>query len=167
MKDLAAFQGENKLNSAANYFEGWYFKHSKGDICISFIPGINIQNGEKHAFIQVVTKSTSYYIDYDFSTFKFSSSPFSVQIGNNFFSDNKIKLDIDDKTKNIKIVGILYYSRRQELKKTLLSPNIMGPFSYLPFMECNHAIISMKHSIMGRLTINDDALSFDNGVRIH
>jgi len=167
LKNIESFQGKNKLNSSTNYFEGWYFKHFKGDSGLAFIPGINIQNGKKHAFIQVITKSNSYYINYSFNEFKFMHSPFSVQIGNSFFSKEKMILDINNKTQNIKINGSLYYSNLQEIKKTFLLPNIMGPFSYLPFMECNHAIISMKHNIMGNLTINGALFSFDNGIRIY
>lgn len=40
----------------------------------------------------------------------------------------------------------------------------MGPFSYLPFMECNHAILSMKHSIFGSLMINDEEMIFNNAI---
>lgn len=30
----------------------------------------------------------------------------------------------------------------------------MGPFSYIPFMECNHAILSMQNCIQGSININ-------------
>jgi len=38
----------------------------------------------------------------------------------------------------------------------------MGPFSYIPFMECNHAVISMKNNINGTLTINNNNFIFNN-----
>ena len=31
----------------------------------------------------------------------------------------------------------------------------MGPFHYLPFLECNHAIISLRHHITGSLKVNN------------
>ena len=160
MKNLEVFQGKDKLNSGKNYFEGWYFKHSKENLAISFIPGINIKNGKKYAFIQVVTKYNSYYINYDFDTFQYSDTPFYIQIGNSLFSNNKIVLDINHE---IKITGTLYYDNHQKIKQTSFAPNIMGPFAHLKFMECNHAIISMKHHIMGNLTINGLTFSFNNG----
>lgn len=43
-----------------------------------------------------------------------------------------------------------------------LYPNIMGPFSYLPFMECNHAILSMKNSIYGSINVNNNKIYFNN-----
>ena len=39
----------------------------------------------------------------------------------------------------------------------------MGPFSFVPFMECYHGVLSMNHSIKGRLDFNGESLSFDNG----
>lgn len=40
----------------------------------------------------------------------------------------------------------------------------MGPFSYVPFMECNHVILSMKNNANGHININDNMLNFDNGI---
>lgn len=58
----------------------------------------------------------------------------------------------------------LYYSNHISIEKNTLNPNIMGPFSFIPFMECNHAILSMKHNISGFLTINDKNYDFNNGI---
>ena len=118
-----------------------------GDFSISFIPGICSKNGVNKAFIQIITKDTSYCIFYNPDDFKHSSSPFFVRIGANFFSKETIILDIDDEEQGIKIHGSLHYKDINELNKTKLSPNIMGPFSHIPFMECNHAILSMKHEV--------------------
>lgn len=40
----------------------------------------------------------------------------------------------------------------------------MGPFSYVPFMECNHAILSMENNIQGVLEINNDKMDFNNSI---
>ena len=156
------FQGENKLTKTISYFEGWYFKHTSKNLNVSFIPGINIENGKKSAFIQIITNSSSYYISYPFDSFNFTYEPFSISIGNNLFSLDKIIIDIDDI--NIKIQGKLYYSNPITIQKNTFSPNIMGPFSFIPFMECNHAILSMKHDITGFLTINDKNYNFNNSI---
>ena len=42
-----------------------------------------------------------------------------------------------------------------------MNPNIMGPFSYIPFMECNHAILSMQNNANGSININDYEMKFD------
>lgn len=125
--------------------------------------GINIKDNKKYCFIQVITNDKSYYIKYDFNDFKYNTSPFAIKIGNNFFSKENVYIDIYDKLSGFKIKGNLYYTNMHELKKTTLSPNIMGPFCYIPFMECNHAILSMKHSIHGSLKINDTNIFFNDG----
>ena len=38
----------------------------------------------------------------------------------------------------------------------------MGPFRYVPFMECRHSVVSMKHTVNGSININGKAYSFDN-----
>ena len=147
-----------------NYFEGWYFKQSSENFGIAFIPGIAIQNGNKRAFIQVITTSTSYCIFYDSGDFSSSASPFWVRIGNNFFSKERITIDIEDEKQNLKIYGSLHYGTIQEISKSLFSPSIMGPFAYVPFMECNHGILSMKHSVNGVLSFNNAVYEFNNGI---
>jgi hypothetical protein len=39
----------------------------------------------------------------------------------------------------------------------------MGPFSYVPFMECYHGIVSLRHDLTGVLDINGAPVSFDGG----
>lgn len=36
--------------------------------------------------------------------------------------------------------------------------------SFIPFMECNHAILSMKHEITGFITINNKEYNFNNSI---
>lgn len=157
------FQGKKFLTKKKNYFEGWYFKNTSNDYSISFIPGISINKEEQIAFIQVITKDSSYFVEYSLDDFCFCHKPFYIKIKNNFFSKEKINIDIEDKTNNLEIKGCLNYSDILNIKTSLFNPNIMGPFSYIPFMECNHAIIAMNCKISGTLTFNNQIFSFDNG----
>jgi len=43
------------------------------------------------------------------------------------------------------------------------SPGIMGPYSFVPFMECYHGILSMDHAIDGQLTIHNEIIDFTGG----
>lgn len=162
LENPSVFQGKNKTNYETCYFEGWYFKNTGSDINISFIPGIHIEKEKKSAFIQIITNYSSHYITFPFSQFDFSYEPFWVNIGNNFFSIDKIKIDIQDT--NFSINGELFYDNNIKIKTNIFSPNIMGPFSFIPFMECNHAILSMKNKITGTLTINGKKYDFNNGI---
>lgn len=145
------------MQNKENYFEGWYFKNVGNDEVISFIPGINIENGNKSAFIQIITKESSFFIDYPFSEFKFTDDPFSVKIGDNYFSKNSIHLD------NSVASGNLSFTNNVNIKKSIINPSIMGPFSYFPFMECCHDILSMKHNIYGSVKMQDKVVDFNNG----
>lgn len=162
IKNPDLFQGEKYLNKNSNYFEGWYFKNTNYEDGISFIPGINIGENQKKAFIQVITNESSYFLNYDIKDFEYSSKPFKIKIGNNIFSQQNIHIDINDDTENLRIYGELEYSNSKNINTTFLNPNIMGPFSYVPFMECNHAILSMKNSINGTININNKEINFIN-----
>ena len=164
IKNPEVFQGEKYLNNNKNYFEGWYFKNSNEEESISFIPGINIDEKSKNAFIQVITNNSSYFINYNILDFKFNTNPFFIKIGKNFFSKEKIHIEIEDKSQNLKIYGNLKYSNNKNIKTNFINPNIMGPFSYIPFMECNHAILSMKNNINGTIAINNKKINFNNGI---
>lgn len=156
------FQGKKYLDTNKNYFEGWYFKNTNKKESISFIPGININDKQKKAFIQIITDHTSYYVNYSIDEFKFNLDPFFIQIGNNIFSKKGIHIDIKEDSQHLKILGNIKYSDSKNIKTSLLSPNIMGPFSYIPFMECNHAILSMRNKIQGVININNHKINFNH-----
>ena len=130
---------------------------------ISFIPGISISKNERKAFIQVITNTFSSFINYDISDYKYNHKPFYIKIGNNYFLKEKIHIDINDTDKNIVMYGGIEYSNSINICNSLFSPSIMGPFSYMPFMECNHSVISMKCNVNGMIYINDREYVFDNG----
>lgn len=164
IKNPDLFQGQKKLDKNKNYFEGWYFKNTNKDEGISFIPGININDKHKKAFIQIITNTSSYYINYNINDFKFNIEKFHIKIGNNTFSKEGIHIDINDSMQNLKIYGDIKYTDSTNINTNFLKPNIMGPFSYIPFMECNHAIISMHNKIQGIININKNKINFNNGV---
>lgn len=164
IKNPDVFQGKNYIQANNYYFEGWYFKNTNNENGISFIPGININKQEKKAFIQVITSSSSYFVNYNIDDFKFNFLPFYIKIGKNFFSKNNIHIDIKDSTQNLTIFGDVQYSNTKTISTNFLNPNIMGPFSFIPFMECNHAIISMKSKANGKISINNQNILFDNSI---
>lgn len=148
------FHGANKLHS---YFEGWYFKHQSETNAIAFIPGINFnEQGEKEAFIQVITRDTSFQISYPYSAFSVCRHKPAVRIGNSIFTDKGIKIDIHDP--KIDCSGTIKYAPLTPLKS-----DIMGPFRFIPFMECNHGIISMKHDLTGSITLNGKKIELSDG----
>ena len=144
------------------YFEGWYYKvvNAAEDRAFAFIPGIAMnERGEKQAFVQVLDgrKLTAEYHKFEAQEFVPAAGKFEVGIGDNFFSRQKIILNLPSAQ------GILNFHDQVPWSSSLLSPGIMGPFSYVPFMECYHGILSMDHSISGCLIIKDEVIDFENG----
>ncbi len=153
------FQGWGKKK---NYFEGWYFKLISADEknAFAFIPGIAMDAaGNQHAFIQVLDgkKQTSVYHKFSINDFTAKPKKFSVAIGNNNFSEQQLQLNLP------KIIGTLNFSGNVPWPKPWYSPGIMGPFAFVPFMECYHGIVSMNHTIQGSLNINGENIDFSNG----
>lgn len=120
--------------------------------------------GNYSSFIQIITKENSYFLSYSFQDFSFSNSPFFIKIANNFFSLDEINIDINDSFHMLNIEGNIHFSNRTSISSNLFTPNIMGPFSYFPSMECNHAVLSMKSNVSGLLHFNDNFINFDDGV---
>ncbi len=156
------FQGSLNKN---RYFEGWYFKHVSANRknVFAFIPGVALTKSEKHAFIQVIDgiSGKTWNINYPLSEFNFSKDEFKVRVGNSYFSADEIKLEID--SPELKISGKLEYSSTVKYPSSTFSPGIMGWYSFVPFMECKHGIVSVQHKVEGRLKINESVVDFSNG----
>jgi tocopherol cyclase len=144
------------------YFEGWYFKivNASETRAYAFIPGIAMDEaGLSHSFVQVLdgkNKKSEYY-SFSASLFKPSASDFEIYIDNNYFSTDSIEIDLPE------IKGRLCFSGIVPWRKKWYSPGIMGPYTFVPFMECNHGIVSMDHIIEGCLTINGEEIDFTGG----
>jgi hypothetical protein len=161
------FQGK-KNSTSKRYFEGWYYKQVKQDsnYTISFIPGISYNKVNPHSFIQCIicnenSKLSSHYFKYDLSQFSQKSSPFSIQIGKSTFNENSININLENS--EIKVMGELNFEDLEPLEVSPLNPNIMGIFSYIPKMECNHHIISMNHRVLGSLIVNEKTIDLTDG----
>ncbi len=156
------FQGSQKKD---NYFEGWYLKHVTADLgnVYSFIPGISLAGDESHAFIQVFNGITgrTHYARYVKDEFTWDRDRFLVRVGESVFSDRFMELNImkDD----INVAGRIDYSGNVPYPKTLFSPGIMGWYSYIPFMECKHGVVSVGHSLAGSITVEGNTIDFTGG----
>lgn len=156
------FQGNLKKKK---YFEGWYFKHVSHDLkhVWSFIPGISLTKKDPHSFIQVINGITgeSVYVTYPVNQFIYSKNELNLKVGNSRFTDKNISIDIEEG--NFKIKGELRYDKTTPYPGTRFSPGIMGWYSFVPFMECKHGIVSVNHDITGSIVINGESQSFNNG----
>lgn len=163
-KILAHFHPERFQGWGAdkNYFEGWYYKWVSADEkhALAIIPGIAIDgDGQGHAFIQVLdgTKCESDYYRFSLEDFKCDYKRFWVKIGNCEFSSTHFKVDLPG------FNGELHFSSPALWPNPWYAPGIMGPFSWLKFMECNHGIVSMDHGIEGTISYRGESVDFTGG----
>jgi hypothetical protein len=146
-----------------NYFEGWYFKivAPEEKAALAVIPGVSIGRDEPdHAFIQVLdgVMSKSYYYRFPLDQFSADEHTLDIRIGDNKFSEKKIELHLKDFEGDIKLEG------NCPIPKSVLSPGIMGWYSFMPRMECYHGIVSMHHSLNGSLMVSGKSVDFGKGI---
>ena len=67
------------------------------------------------------------------------------------FGDKITSHFADYPTIKVSIKGRFDFSEIVRLPKSLYSPNIMGPFSYLPTLECYHGVVSLHHKTSGSI----------------
>lgn len=159
MSDIC-YHGRHKRN----FFEGWYYKieDRNGENVFALIPGI-VKGSSKnsHSFIQFLQKnSTAYYFPYASSAFAASDNPFAVSIDKNIFTLNHIHISIE---KDIRLTGHIDIDNMHRWPRSVFAPGVMGPFSYIPFMQCNHGIVSMHHNISGYIEIGSNRINMDGG----
>ncbi len=157
----SVYQGKR---NAKNYFEGWYYKHvdATGTHIWSIIFGIS-HSDDSHSFIQVIEGSSGRtdYIRFPESDFEYSGKRLFVRIGKNIITDHSIELDL--RGEHFLIKGTVTYSETNPFPQKILSPGIMGWYSYAPFMECYHGVVSMNHNLTGKLEINSTLIDFTGG----
>lgn len=120
----------------SNYFEGYYYKHQKGDDTLCIIVG----RSDSEKFIQMITKDSAWQVPYT---------------KGNHFSKEGIILDI--KTDRLSLTGKIRYTDLSPIRS-----DIMGPFRFFP-MECSHGITSMKHDLKGKVQLNGAEIDFTGG----
>lgn len=141
------------------YFYGWYFKCQSNTQTLAIIPAVHESNGKQTFSIQVITEDKTWNINFDESTLQFSQRNYFTekrcQIERNVFEESGLQLQID--APQLKANGTLQFSNLSPLKY-----DIMGPFVFVPFMECRHSVYSMGHRVDGTLCINGKDYVFEN-----
>lgn len=138
-----------------HFFQGWYFKCTAAGNTIAFIPAVHNDGQKQTASLQIVTEKEAFFLP--FETIWFDTSISAIRIGENIFSPRKLCLNID--TPKLCLTGELKFSRHNKI-----AYSIMGPFQYVPFMQCQHKVYSMSHQIDGQLSFNDRTLIFQKGI---
>ncbi len=145
-----------------NYFEGWYFKlvDPLGKASLAFIPGISMdKNGNKVAFVQVLDglKAESHYHAFPENAFRADPKRFYVELGNNIFSNEMIRLDVPG------YKGEVTFHNTVPWPANNYGPGVMGWYSFVPFMQCYHGVVSMDHGLDGSLDTPEGKIAFTGG----
>lgn len=115
------------------YFSGRYYKCQSDTQTLALISAVH--NGKSS--VQIICDEGAFFFDGD--------------PNKSSFSDKGIRLCLDG------AAGELRFGSQTPLKY-----DIMGPFKYVPFMQCRHGVYSMRHRVDGELTVNGASYKFDN-----
>lgn len=158
------FQGKLSLEG---YFEGWYFKQVSADLqhVYALIPGIALgtEPEERYAFIQVIDgiSGDTRFISYPLEEFEASDKALQVRVGNSLFTESYIDLNIE--SPELSLRGRIDFHHISPYPSRLLSPGIMGWYSFIPKMECKHGLVSMDHELAGGFQVNGRTIDFTGG----
>jgi len=156
------FQGNLRKK---HYFEGWYFKNVTQDLAytFSFIPGVSLVENDPHAFIQIMSSRTGNtdYIRYPLDEFRWDKRKLFLQVGSSTFTGKEIILKIE--SDSINLTGQIDFNNMIKYPVSIFSPGIMGWYSFVPFMECNHGIVSVNHDLHGKISVNSKVINFNDG----
>ena len=162
----------------SDYFYGWYFRCQGEDGTLAVIPAVHRADGKWSCSVQVITEQESWNTDFPIRQFRINRRKGIMQIGENVFSQKGIRLNLEGRRES-KILSVEEQSTHgQDSARadswqikgilrfgpfTMPAYDIMGPFRFLPGMECIHAVYSMEHSVNGELEINGQRLRFRDG----
>ena len=139
------------------YFEGWYFKHQWDGETQALIPGFFVEKtGERGAFLQVISGRGSWFLPCPLDQFGCRPDLPAVRVGESLFTPEGVRLHVEGD-------GL---SLHGEIRYGFLTPprsDIMGPFRLAPGLECRHTVISLGHSLRGRITLNGESFCLDGG----
>lgn len=138
-------------------FNGVYFKCQSEYDSIAIIPAFHIdKNKNEFATIQIITECETSFAEFPNVKYKKNSS-LEFSIDQNKFSKNGISLNIN--TADLKVEGNINFS-----DLTALNYDIMGPFAYVPFMQCKHRVYSLRHKVSGKISVNNKTYNLTNSI---
>jgi tocopherol cyclase len=155
------------FSKKAPFFEGWYYKLVSADEQhrLAIIPGVYLasEQEKQHCFVQVFDSNDAVvrYHRYPYAAFQAAPDAFAVQVGPNRFLKDKISLAIDDEIG--KVEGELAFEGLNPWPVNIFSPGAMGWFAWVPMMECYHGVVSMDHTIQGKLSLDGREVDFSGG----
>jgi hypothetical protein len=148
------------------FFEGWYVKlvDPAQQARWAIIPGVfRGRDGDTvtdEAFVQVLDGATgrSWYHRYDAADFTASAHGFDVNIGPNRFTSDGVRLDLPGLRGDV-----AFTTSFDPWPVSWRRPGIMGPYAWVPLMECYHGVVSFGHDLRGALDVEGVTQDFTGG----
>ena len=134
-------------------FYGWYLKCQSDTQTLAVIPAVHQVRRKRTCSIQVITNNNVWTVDFPGNQFHRKGR--SITIGNSVFGEKGIRLAAH--TQELSAEGYLHFGPLTPLKY-----DIMGPFKFMPFMECRHSVRSMQHAVTGTVCVNGQVFFFQN-----
>ena len=145
-----------------NCFFGKYFKCENENSSIAFIPALHRSGGRESASLQIISDGGSLSLSFD-RLQRYSDG--TLSLGGCRFSDSGITLcgtvpasRAGADGAELTLGGEVRFTNRERLHG-----DIMGPFKFVPFMQCRHSVYSLRHRVDGQLYLNNAAYSFSGG----
>lgn len=136
------------------YFEGWFQKIYLKDLQVSLIIiyGYATKNtDDTTGFVQLILPGNNpLLLLYPKNHISWKAKEHIIQIGNNYFSPEKIKIE----TNEIKVDLLL---DNNQLIKTF--KNSMGFHYFIPNLPCYHSVMNQSHLVSGEIYYQDKSYS--------
>ena len=134
------------------YFEGWYLKHQSETESLALIPSYHYdRTGAAAGSLQVITPEWSRQVS--FSHFRFRREAMQFTLGR-----------ISSRPGAAPSAWIPGTVPGREPGLWAVGPaalDVMGPFRFVPGLQCRHSVFSLGHSVTGAVTVNGKRMEFD------
>ncbi len=129
-------------------FEGYYFKQGTGKNTIAFIAAKGQdRSGIPFASVQVVTPGVAFSAEYPPEKAQVHAAIPEIRIGPNRLGMGGLVVDIEGGGHSV--WGALSFGPPTQPKT-----DVMGPFRFLPGLECRHSVVSLLHEVRGQLIVD-------------
>lgn len=153
---MDTIRSDREKHTVGDGFLGWYFKCSSPSRTLALIPAVHTRGGWRTCSVQLITRQSNWSVPVPADGARVERDRPEAVLGGSVFSPRGIRLSLDGPECHAR--GELRFGPPAALRY-----DIMGPFRYVPFLECRHSVFSMAHRVDGRLTVNEEEYLFDNG----
>ena len=140
-----------------NYFCGWYFKCQSPEHTLAMIPAVHTSGGKRTCSIQLISDEGNWAATLPCQRPRMEKDKPCAVLDGSVFREDGIHLSVH--TPSLTAEGAVYFG-----PPTAIRYDIMGPFRYVPFMECRHSVFSMRHRVDGKITVNGTEYCFADAV---